>query len=613
MISRSPLFLLVPSLAVFFGCSIGVSSTTVSIDLSTQRYLGQESELSRDKYFNIHANPAYGPIEMADHKFLREYGVGFGRGFNGPFWYHPQDEFPDSPFLSDAQAAALSVAVNDLYETQVTYPYRDRRLVVTDHPYQSFSMEMDLEAAADWTVSFFRHFFNDETRPLFYEPMNEPFVHAGDFGSDDAAVRLRMSELYREIGKAFDESGLDVDVIGYASAWPSMELNDFWHWDTRMKLFMDTAGEFMDGFSTHLYDGTNVTGQDNRRSGSNSEAILDLIETYSFIKWGKVKPHAITEFGDIPKGYPEHYTPEKSSQEHRAYNHILFNLFERQDRLMIAVPFITSKSPWFYEESGTIEAYLADLWRPDPESLENGQVRNYFFTKKIDFYKLWKGVHGERTVAYSDNPDVAVATFVEGSEVFVCLNNLDDLATTVLLQNSHESGALKSARIRRLNVPPTKEGIYTDEALQEELNEVTLQPYETVILCYDYEEPLVFENQVISETHYSKTHLVPIKAEQILSFEFENVPSDVVRASLRMSIGRKPEKSKQPIVKVNGQTVEVPANWPGYDQGNRKDFFGAIPIPLPTDCLKSKTTVELIFPDDGGRVSSLLLLTDASK
>jgi hypothetical protein len=149
--------------------------------------------------------------------------------------------------------------------------------------------------------------------------------------------------------------------------------------------------------------------------------------------------------------------------------------------------------------------------------------------------------------------------------------------------------------------------------METKLNELTLEPYETVILCYQYEKPIAFENQVISETHYSKAHLVPIQAEQVLSFQFENVPSDAVRASLRMSIGRKPGKSKQPIVKVNGHAVEVPANWPGYDQGNRKDFFGAIPIPLPVDCLKSTTTVELIFPDDGGRVSSLLLLTDTPK
>ena len=310
-------------LFLFVSCSF--AKNQVSYDFSVQRTIGDESALAREKFFNIHANPAYGPIATEDHELLESYGIRYGRGFNGPFWYFQSKNSLESSFLTEAQASAMSRAITDLYETQITYPYLDRRLVVTDHPQDAFHMEMDLEAAAEWAVTFFQYFFNDASRPLFYEPMNEPFVHASNFGKDENAVIRRMAELYREIGKAFDASDLDVKVVGYASAWPSVELKDFWHWDTRMKMFMDVAGEYMDGISTHLYDGTNITGQDNRRSGANAEAILDLIETYSFIKWGYVKPHAITEFGDIPEGYPEYYTPEKSSQEHRAYNHILFN------------------------------------------------------------------------------------------------------------------------------------------------------------------------------------------------------------------------------------------------------------------------------------------------
>ena len=52
-----------------------------------------------------------------------------------------------------------------------------------------------------------------------------------------------------------------------------------------MKMFMDVAGEYMHGFSTHLYDGINVIGKETKRSGSNMEAILDLIESYSYEKW----------------------------------------------------------------------------------------------------------------------------------------------------------------------------------------------------------------------------------------------------------------------------------------------------------------------------------------
>ncbi|MGC6455243.1 MAG: T9SS C-terminal target domain-containing protein [Coraliomargaritaceae bacterium] len=587
------------------------AEVNVRYNFSVQRSIGTESELARNKFFNIHANPAYGPIEVKDHEWLKDYGVTFGRGFNGPFWYFRGKDSLESPFPTDGQAAAMSRAITDLYETQITYPYLDRRTVVTDHPRDTFHMDMDLEAAAQWTVSFFKHFYNDASRPMFYEPMNEPFVHAKDFGDDDNQVIQRMSELYREIGKAFDASDLDVKVVGYASAWPSMELKDFWHWNTRMKLFMDVAGDYMDGISTHLYDGTNVTGQDNRRSGANAEAILDLIETYSFIKWGYVKPHAITEFGDIPKGYPEYYTPEKSSQEHRAYNHILFNLFERQDRILTAIPFITTKSPWFYEETGRYEAYLADLWRPDAESVVKGQVQNYFFTKKIDFYELWKNVRGERSWVHSDNPDIAAVTFVDGARTFICLNNLDDYEQTIRLHNQTKQGTLQSARLRRLNVPPREAGIYTDKPLQYELDVLTLQPYETAILVYDYAQPLSFKKAVTCRTHYSKSHLLPIQANVPLVFSFNDLPDTCIQASLRFSIGRKPDRSRKPLLTINGNNVEVPDNWAGYDQGNRKDFFGAIPVSLPVDHLDETVTVELSFPDDGGRVSSVVLITES--
>jgi len=589
------------------------SDVTVRYDLTARRYLGGVSELKRSKYFNIHTHPSYGVLERKDLQFLKEHGVGFGRAFNGPFWFFPGEKSLKTPFPTDKQAAILSRAVTDLYETQVTYPYRNRRLIITDHPYETFHMDMDIKAAAQWTVSFFRHFYNDESRPLFYEPMNEPFVHAKNFGDDDEAIRLKMSELFREIGKAFDASGMDVSILGFASAWPSVELKDFWHWDTRLKMFMDVAGEYMDGISIHLYDGTNVTGQDNRRSGANADAILDLVETYGYIKWGKVKPLAITEFGDIPKGYPEGYTPEKSSQEYRAFNHLLFGLFERQDRLLTSIPFITSKSPWYYEECGRIEPYLADLWRPDPDRVIDGKVQGYLFTKKLPFYQLWKGVSGDRTVGISDNPDIQIQSFVKGPIAFVCLNNLDDFDQRVALKDVGRPGLLKSAWIRRLSVAPREVVEYSDEPLVEEVKTITLKPYETVVLTYLYEQPIKVAREVAVTTHYCKTYLQPIETGKTIRFAFESVPENAERATVRVSIGRKPDQTKQPELKVNGKRVEVPANWPGYDQANRKDFFGAIPVPVPADALSSATEVEITFPDDGGHVSSVLLLTESPR
>jgi hypothetical protein len=368
----------------------------------------------------------------------------------------------------------------------------------------------------------------------------------------------------------------------------------------------------MDGFSVHLYDGTNITGEETRRSGANADAILDLIETYSMIKWGVVKPHAITEYGDIPVGYGEDYTDIKCAQNHRAYNHLLFGLMERQDRLLQSIPFITGKSPWYYEESGKLIAYGWDLWKPDPDKIVNGKVRDYLFTPQLNFYNLWKGVQGERTLANSSNPDLQVRTFVNDTTAWICLNNLDDHPMSVRLEGAPVNVPLESATIQRLSVQPWEPLIYSDKPLDGLQNQVELVPYETVLLCYNYEQPIDFTGKIKARTHYSPTYLQPIEKELPQSYAFSGLPDSVAKATLRVSFGRNRKLSTQPELKVNGIPVPMPTNWPGYDQEKRTDFFGAIPVPLDPALLKPDTTVELTFADDGGHVSSVVLLTETS-
>ena len=122
-----------------------------------------------------------------------------------------------------------------------------------------------------------------------------------------------------------------------------MELRDFDHWNNTMKMFIDRAGEYMDGLSVHLYDGINIVGKSSRRSGSNSEAILDLMENYSFIRLGKVLPLAVTEYGGIDNT-SKGYHPIASVRTVASFNHILFNLLEREDKMLISIPFVSDKA-----------------------------------------------------------------------------------------------------------------------------------------------------------------------------------------------------------------------------------------------------------------------------
>ncbi|WP_052444442.1 T9SS type A sorting domain-containing protein [Flammeovirga sp. OC4] len=586
------------------------AQTAISVDFQTQRYLENVSELDRNKFFNLHmvANKDHTDEDM---EVVSQWDITQGRSFWGAFGRYKDYITKNNVFPQASQVEKEGVNNIKYVQEQNYYKHISRQLVVTDHPAAMIHMDLDTKQAGQFAAQYFQHFYEDHTRPHFYEPVNEPFVHADEYQENgkytEAEVRRKTAEYFKEIGKAFDEQGVDTKVIGYSSAWPSMELWDFGHWETRMKMFMDVAGDYMDGFSTHLYDGINVTGQDTERSGSNADAILDLIETYSYIKWDEIKPHAITEYGGISSGYGDTYTDVESIQTVRSINHIIFGLMDREDRLMISIPFITGKSPWHW--GSNFEPYGADLWRPVKESIVNGKPTEFLLTAKKDFFNLWDKVQGKRVRCSSSNPDIFVQAFVDGKTAYICLNNIDTEDQEVALQFVSSMGDFQKVNKRSLKIYQNDDPIYKDEDLAEVPSSVTIEPHETVVLTYTLDREVTFSKKAVRKEYYSKTYMQEIEANKTMKFVFNDVAelSNEGEARLRMAIGRKHEMSKKPMVKINGVSINSLENWKGYDQADREDYFGVIEIPVPYQLLKATNTVELKFNDDGGAVSSVIL------
>ena len=109
------------------------------------------------------------------------------------------------------------------------------------------------------------------------------------------------------------------------------------------------------------------------------------------------------------------------------------------------------------------------------------------------------------------------------------------------------------------------------------------------------------------KTYYSDQHLQKISANKAIKFNFNNVSSGSGQSLLKFSIGRKHNRSKKPKISINGHSINVPNNWAGGDQRTRNDFFGAIKVPFNSSILRAKNSVEITFPDSGGRVSSVVL------
>ncbi|MBK1878697.1 Ig-like domain-containing protein [Pelagicoccus mobilis] len=632
---------------------------TATIDLNTQKYLSDESELAREKFFNIHGSYSTSDLTAADHEFLSdELNVGFGRSFWSPFSAYNGI----APYPTEEEAATAGAAAVAAHMDSKGYQYRDHRMVVTDHPRNVYEEGEDPAVAAQWAVDYFRHYYGDDYRPIFYEPMNEPFVHAHEWvegpwdGEANQVVKEGMTAWFREIGKAFHEAEMPVNVIGYSSAWPSMELWDFGHWESNMKMFMDDAGPYMDAISVHLYDGVNVTGQDNFRSGSNAMAILDLVETYSNFKWDYTKPHALTEYGGISAGWPAEYSPEKSASDMNSLNHLLFGFLERQDRILTSIPFVTDKSAWYYRNND-FNPYNPALWRPDPDSIVGTKVNNFLLTEKAKFFQLWSKVRGNRAQVSSNDPDLKAHVFVYGPYAYVCLNNLETAEKTVDLNFVSGLDAVIGVEAKRLSIPQFEGATLSEESYDVPPTSITLAAQETVILTYDFGTPIEFGKQVHKRNYYSDNHVAPIVAKEKMRYEFTDVEltqrlslADVIAAfrnsrgaatwfgrfitpalevmkslrenaekhkglvaSLRVSIARDHDLSKMPIVRMNGHKLKVPSDWAGYDQANRDQFFGTIEVPVPVGYIKGHNRVSVRFPDDGGRVSSVVLAVDEAR
>lgn len=580
----------------------------VSIDFTTQKFIGNESELSRGKYFAMHESFTSWGIASQSEYLFKNLGIEFGRTFGGPSPF--QKSTTDVPPITQAKQKAEKSKQH--WESAPMYKeHKTSDFVITDHPRSAFQLNMDHEKIANYNVAYIKNAY--PVLPKYYEVMNEPFVHAKDYvktWAETDGVIVEMSKLHKAVADKVHAEIPGIMVGGYCSAWPEVDRKDFDHWKTRMKMFMDTAGESMKFFATHIYDGRNVTGGYNFRSGSNAEGILDLIEAYSYKKWGVIKPHLISEYGYTAKGLVgKPYSPQLNGTCMVSYNNLLMAFLDKPDRLLKAIPFIGGESGWFYNDKRNPDKH------PYPWAIirktKDGTKK---FTELKKFYELWKNVKGYRVDIVSDNPDIQVNAFINDKKAYVALNNLHDQEQNVALGFLERGMSnIKNITLRRFynNASGIPKLIYFTNI--DVMKELTLKVGETVILECDLHNKASVDNVVREKNYYSKTYLQKIEAEKTIHFTIDQVKtSDKGRAAIKMGIGRAHDVSKKPKITINGNNVEVPDNWAGYDQANREQFFGVINVPVDIKYTQQgDNEIEITFPDNGGHVSSVILNIEA--
>ncbi|MEO0797499.1 MAG: Ig-like domain-containing protein [Verrucomicrobiota bacterium] len=594
-----------------------------------ERHIVLHSDLRGSEW--AHRNAAREPVDGPNEvEFHTDYDVYFGRATGNPqsalksISEHPdeagrvdplsvaeQGEMRREAYANDANARALeSYAGSMMIGAQHTL-YPNGQI----HGGTNISSPWSLgsyEDLGDFFVHYFRHFYGNggasgEPKPKFFEIMNEPFVKDGELGTTTA----NLSDLHRIVAEAVKTQHPDIMVGGYAAAWPEHENGDFSHWISHWRRFINRAGAQMDFFSVHLYD-TRYDGDHDAamryRSGSNIEAILDLIEHYSLIRLDTIKPMSVSEYGYIPETTDGPYSKSRDWQHLAAFNKMLLQFLERPNTVIQSIPFMQIKGEWGRNPSGN--PYHVRLLRQQFEQTgESGD--DWVYTELIKFFQLWQDVTGVRVDTWSSDIDLQVDAYVDGRCAYVILNNTDLKHTKSIDLNL--AGARHNPIIRT-----DVRYLYADENTEPVLDEyelnaierVTLAPEGTMILKFEYESPIIMDARSKETKYYATGYMREIENNTAIDLRINGVGSTSSHgeAILRLGIGRQHWQSPIPTeILFNGVPIDIPHDFRGNDQGTRGRFYGVLEVPVPYELVRNNNQILTTFQGTGGFLASLAL------
>ena len=603
------LSILTPTMAL-----LAAESVEVELAPAFVRNIGGVTTFDRDQFITVHES--YGSKDMTDDELLyleEVLDARYGRDGGLLSWQatHTKAD-PNNPDMPDIEAIKRDARAyrKTLAGRQRELPEKMQEVVICTHPDIMHATPYNehlpwgprsYEGVAEYTAQFLKYYFTDSERPRYLEVFNEPFVKIKKIKGSSVQT---MSEQHNVVAKRVKELNPDVLVGGYAAAWIELEHRNFGHWNDWQKAFMDIAGENMDFFSYHLYDGVNVEGAPRDRTGSNSEAIMDIIDTYSHLKFGVAKPLMITEYGKIPEGNMNSlsYSAERIAGMLYSINGQHMTFMDHPDRFIKTIPFILGKALWTYDmdpdgKPGQANPFL--LWRKTAEG-------DFVTTDLTLFYDFWKGIEGEWRVSQSSNPDVRVHMLADGKRLIVIFGNLAHETQVVQLKGLE--GLDVQAVQSRVLVTHGETPMVGERSLDRIPKQFQLLPGMGAMLLIDLKQTIQTKGAVREYRVYATDYLKDIKAGEPIDFTFNETPTGGGSAVLRVSPGRELGKAVLPTsIKFNGHSLEIPSNWAGSDQAGRSNFFGMIEFNVPMEYVAQTNELEIIYPDSGGKLACAVL------
>lgn len=350
----------------------------------------------------------------------------------------------------------------------------------------------------------------------------------------------------------------------------------------------------MDFYSFHLYDFNEPT--DKFRKGGNMEAFMDLLAHYNYLTWGEEKPFLITEFGARTRNIEDQKSnPLRDWLCSSSISSMMMQFMDRPDMIEGITPFIMAvwSKDW-------------NIFNPDSSSA--------VFTDYVKMYQLWHGIKGSRLMTRTSDLDLQVDAYANDRKAYLILNNLENNSITVdVAEMGIEESNISSAMAKQLHWISDEVKLDTI-SFQGAPTTLTISPMATLVLEYTTDSILAIIDTTIETRHYATAYKQNITANSAINFNINDLDlTDGGIATLRLGLGRAHGRSLQPEVKMNNESLAVPADFRGDGQANKETFFGLIEIDVPYNLLQENNTVSVEFPDEGGYVTSVVLRLFSNK
>ena len=632
------LLLLVPQL---------FAQVNVKVNLNVKHKMGEVETFDRQKFVNFH-----GTIEQNNWNtnnklddligdFLVDRDVHVGRNTGTISWAIKNNITQDAarPGYADITSIASNGTINRNGYAAKTwahpYEYLDDQILCTQlHPFYpdgtttnkgwAFS-QTDTEdepfgtASGEFLGRYVQEYYGTggttgQKKPAFLEITNEPLwdlVTVPEKNGEESEDLTRIFKFHSTVAQQAHKYNPDLQVGGYCAAFPDFDTDNFQRWNDRDKHFIDIAGADVDFWTIHLYDFPVIGGKAKYRKGSNVEATMDMLEQYSMMTLGHVKPLMISEYNAQTHDYNrDGWLPYRDWLKMKSTMSMMMQFMERADKINYAMPFFMLKAEWQIGTStDPTNVHTSRMMRRENEP--DAYTGDFVYTDKILMYDLLKDIKGTRVDTYSDDQDIMVDAYVDGSKAYVMINNLDFDAQTLNVDLSGFTTNATDIEVRHLYLNGRNDAASPVLDIQ---NYTTLPSFleigaeATYMLVFTYPSDVAIDELSEETKYYADSYLKEILSRQTLSFNIDDVAlADYGEAVVRIGVSRDHGLSLSPNVKVNGTSLSIPSNFRGGPQTDRDNYFGVLEIPVPYELLKADNQIEVLFAGDGGHVSTVTM------